>query len=418
MSNLGKFDNLFSIIAEIETNRFPNPVKRNLFLNFPHKKLLKLVLFLTYSPTCIFTYVEKLFSLSPAQKKTLPDHKKFLILKMFEKLHNGNITLNVFQDKIQDIFEKNPPTKTEIEFYNRIIRKNLGFKVTIEMINSIFPGLIYNPIEFQLASDYIPNNQSELDFPVFIEPIYSGVRLKMFASPSGESGVYSRGYINYNNLFSSHLEILKELSTKYGTTIEVDGELKSKDWPTTAKIMDQSNRGIINQELVSKVKFHIFDVILFSRKKMALRLRKRKYAAKIATKMINFYPTVKLIPHKEVHSQDELLRCYEIAVKKGFSGIMIKDPKAPYYPGRKSGWLKMESIHRLNLPVVGFLDDNHILCEHQNTTISIPLMNGFQCHEFKRMIACDKTLFGEFISNPEHTDLKFVSWRQDKAMVI
>lgn len=189
-----------------------------------------------------------------------------------------------------------------------------------------------------LADDVI---LSQLRYPVMVSPKYDGIRAMTIGGK-----LQSRNLKPFRN---------KQLQIIFSDLPEgLDGELIEGDpkvfgcWPRTQSVVSSFEAEATN------VRFFVFDVFLIPQLPYRDRMPLKKW-----------HPKIEVVPQFVAEDETQLLRIEEAWVDKGYEGVMIRDPNAPYKFGRstvKEGYLlKFKRFTDTECPVVAFeeLQHNH-----------------------------------------------------------
>ncbi len=195
-------------------------------------------------------------------------------------------------------------------------------------------NLTFRPM---LACSTIPD-MKDIKFPVIASPKLDGIRCIM-----ADGLPWSRSMKLIPNLYVRAK--LKELQL-HG----FDGELMLKDGADFNSVQS----AFMSEHGEPDFVYNIFDCWDLQQP-FCNRLDGRFRAP--SSNLIN------LVPNREVNNVEELIALWGKAVKLGYEGLIIRDPKAPYKQGRstlKQGWmLKLKKFKEDEAEVVGFEELMH-----------------------------------------------------------
>jgi len=324
-----------------------------------YNSALQRILFYAYSPSMHL----------PVNIPTIPNPQKHLehgdrrlkhFLNILDQLRQKEISINAANKQIQQIFDK--ITVDEINLYKDIIDKRLFWGLSIHLINQIFPNLIMLPVHFQRANAY--NSKFVLDYPIWAEPRVNGVRVKIFAMPNGEYGAYTKGYVNYSEIFTAYFPFLLKLAKSKNKSVEIDGHLYYSSWKRTSVLMDNTDI----EESIKKLTFHAFDALIGTNK-VALHTRKKHILVPIVNILEKYLPRIEIVPHVTLTQHEQLRKCFSRATYKKYSELVLKsptasyqelvlkDPKAGYHPNKSNSWLVMCCQDEEDAQIIDIISD-------------------------------------------------------------
>jgi len=207
-----------------------------------------------------------------------------------------------------------------------------------------------------LASDFteIKDPKAVVEDGWWIQPKIDGIRMLIVVGTS--SIVYlSRAMKDITKYVGPKFDpIIKQTKIR---NVVLDGELFNQSWSKTAQL----RRNIADESLFATTTFQVFDafpVDNLMKKKTYKTPYKERYEMITHLllpikdkKVIVQVPTV-----KNVKSLDLIAKMCDMMVKKGFEGIMIKDPESPYEFKRTKTWLKVKPFKTLDLRCIGITE--------------------------------------------------------------
>lgn len=146
--------------------------------------------------------------------------------------------------------------------------------------------------------------------------------------------------VNYGGLFSRKLKPFPNRYTMSLFSKEIyaglDGELiVGNPWDFSA--MQQTSSGVTSQAGTPEVKWYVFDDCENPHFAFERRLASAERRVKASGN-----PFLRFVPHELVRNEAEMLEYEDKCLTRGYEGIMLRDPLAPYKFGRatmKQNWL-------------------------------------------------------------------------------
>ncbi len=251
-------------------------------------------------------------------------------------------------------------TETEWNnWYRRILIKDLRCGVSEKTINSVVKDIRedYSVPVFtcQLAHDGA-NHESKITGEKLLEVKLDGVRVVAVVYPSGVVNLFSRNGKELNNF--PHIE--KQLSKHavlFAEPTVLDGEIMSASFQDLMKQVHRKD----NVQAEDAV-LHLFDMLTlreFQAGRGEHRQIDRSYTLQAWHSHIKDHmPNVttvgwELVDLREAAGQARFAEINNLAIRRGYEGIMIKDPEAVYECKRSTAWLKQKPFIEVSLTVVG-----------------------------------------------------------------
>jgi DNA ligase-1 len=248
-------------------------------------------------------------------------------------------------------------------WYRRILIKDLRCGVSEKTINKIVKNAV--PLfECMLAHDGA-NHESKVSGKKLLEPKLDGVRCLTIVDYEARTVIqYSRnGKVleNFSHITDGLLQHIDDFERSY----VIDGEVVSSSFQ---ELMKQVHRK--DDVKASDAVLMAFDIIPLSEFKAGKsKLGQKRRSAmlkgfkatfdKVSTfSTLQSNTAIQIVPQKEVDLDDfvgqvEFKEFNKEAIDKGFEGIMIKDPEAPYVCKRHVAWLKQKPFIEVSLTIVG-----------------------------------------------------------------
>lgn len=183
---------------------------------------------------------------------------------------------------------------------------------------------------------------NDISYPVLVSPKLDGIRCVI-----KDGKVLSRTLKPIPNLFVQS-ELPVTLMEGFDGELMVDGDFNS----VQSAIMSQSG--------TPDFTFNVFDDHSFPGRPFMER------SQAVQSDVISLdHPRVKLVNQELICTPDELKECLGDYLCKGYEGVIVRDPQAPYKYGRSTlnqGWmLKLKPFHDDEATVIGFEELMHNL---------------------------------------------------------
>ncbi len=239
---------------------------------------------------------------------------------------------------------------------------------------------LFNPLKSMLATKVETISKALEAFPLLIcEPKIDGFRAQLHISKK-ECKLYSR---NQEDITQGFPEIIDDVSIQvrhdYQNTI-IDGEVVAIVDGKPVFFQDLLTRVLRKQEVEESILktpcyFYMFDITLSKGESLLNKpLLDRK-------KALNTIPTLKhleIIRYKILSDETEIKNFFQQMIKRGFEGLMLKDPHSKYLAGKRGkNWLKLKtSLPTLDLVIIaaewghgrrtGWLSNYHLAARDKN----------------------------------------------------
>jgi ATP-dependent DNA ligase len=328
------------IIAELESTN-SRLEKEAILIRNKDNKDLKRVFYLAYNPQINF-FIKKIpgFFLR-SEEIELMDAVETLV----EKLSARQITGNAARDFLSDILSRMLPSEAEI--LTRVVGKDMKCGVTATTLNKIWPSFI--PVmEMSLAeSDY-----SKIKIPAIVQSKADGLRAH-FTRRKTDLLIQTRnGNVIYDDgIFYESAKDLTEIGDIW------DGEIVCVDQNGNYLKRKQSN-GILNKAIagtISESEIVQMRSLLWDIPTVKEPYRKRfSILRNLIGEEYEFSTKFRLIPSWEVNSFEEINYYYDLEIKAGREGLVVKDPNALWEGKRTSSMIKLKEIIDCDLRVIGW----------------------------------------------------------------
>ena len=317
-------------------------------------KLLRLCLYYCYNPFLQFNI------------KQIPEDEVIL--------RRAKLDLQRFFHYLKSLAEKGSATKDDRirlslcmgkdrrvrHWLQKIVMKDLGIGININVINSVFDNLIPR-FDVMLAQ---PQSYLERFLSMYPEHYVNykldGIRCLAMCTDKGVI-LYTRKGKRLTNF--THLEKVlkretKDLVAKYGSIV-LDGELTDRQWNNFQDLMTTVRRkygqGAFNYD---EVVFNVFDV--FSYKSLGnLPLCRR------VELLDNYFDNWPLLSEKKPetivrvdyelntdNSIEVIGKYLDNALQHGFEGLILKNPNTPYQFKRTIDWVKVKQFDYIDCLVI------------------------------------------------------------------
>jgi len=241
-------------------------------------------------------------------------------------------------------------------WYRRILIKDLRCGVSEKTVNKAVKGTSIEPVpvfECMLAHDGA-NHEKKITGVKLLEPKLDGVRCITVVNFEARTVVqYTRnGKVleNFSHISDSLLANIDDLGRSY----VLDGEVVSKSFQDLMKQVHRKDD--VQAQDARLMLFDIVPLSEFQKGKSVMGQRRRSSLLKTFKTVFDKCGHIDIISQTEVDldgyvGEMQFKEFNKEAIEKGFEGIMIKDPNAPYECKRSVSWLKQKPFIEVSLTV-------------------------------------------------------------------
>lgn len=244
------------------------------------------------------------------------------------------------------------------DWYRRILIKDLRCGVSDKTVNKVvekkYADYVVPTFACQLAHDSA-NHEGKLTGEKLVEVKLDGVRVITIVWPDGRVLQFSRNGKELVNF--EHIKNQMALTAgHYDVPMVFDGEVMSSSFQDLMKQVHrktdvQSGDAVLN----------LFDILPLEDFEEGICTTPQHLRSQTLMGWYNHnsdsLPNVTVLHHCEVdldteEGQKKFKEINQQAVDKGYEGIMIKDPDAPYECKRSTAWLKLKPFIEVSLEVI------------------------------------------------------------------
>lgn len=203
-------------------------------------------------------------------------------------------------------------------------------------------------IQFALAKVYEDQPFTEAKVA---EPKLDGLRGAIIIEQDNICGALTRTGLPIPN---AQLIVAELIHSNIFNGFVLDGEFMGKDWNESQSIVKTQSlhpdRG--------NLRFHVFDILRLSEwnaQHSCVPLHQRRRDLERMVRSAALTRTV-LVPQVVVANQPAARNEFHRQLSKGYEGIMLKDPQAPYAFKKSSAWLKYKPVSEGDFTVVGVVE--------------------------------------------------------------
>jgi DNA ligase 1 len=243
-------------------------------------------------------------------------------------------------------------------WYRRILIKDLRCGVSEKTINKVvekkYADYAIPVFSCQLAHDSA-NHEAKVRGSRFIEVKLDGVRVITIAYPDGRVNMFSRNGKEFVN-FPHIAEQFKAITSTLTEPWVFDGEIMSSSFQDLMKQVHRKS-DVQAEDAV----LHLFDCIPLEHFEKGIWNATQEFRSNHLKKFMEHHqdalPNVTMVGQELVDldsdiGQSKYKEINALAIKGGYEGIMIKDPRAPYECKRSVSWLKLKPFIEVTLEVI------------------------------------------------------------------
>lgn len=306
-----------------------------------------------------------------------------LMFTLLDSLRARVFTGNAAKEEVEKFLQTQPANVANVLWL--ILQRDLECGVTSTTANKIIPGLVPE-FKVQLAKE--ADLSEEMEFPLFVEEKYDGVRIIAYVRPNVEPEFFTR---EGNSLY---FPTLAQEVKKLPPGFIYDGEITGQDRKSVAGLVNKFLKGTAKEHGDKTFEFHIFDCLpidsfdqrisdeIFSQRRS--RLEQIFEALKPA--LLDTAPCVRLVSSYALGDVAQIQAMYDVVVERGGEGLILKAPHSLYAFKRDNNWLKMKETNEVELVVTGWTPGNEgkrhgkvgsIECKDASGTLKVDVGSGF-----------------------------------------
>ena len=292
---------------------------------------------------------------------SVDDYHASSFVRVLKSLQNRRSTGNTAKTAIKGIAYDYDIETTELLMM--ILSKDIRAGVGVSTVNKAVPGTLFE-FNVMLAAKLEPD---KIQFPVYVEPKYDGMRLLAIGDHDGFE-FYTRTGKKVDTVSPATEEALVQLYT-FGTDIwfpkskmVFDGELMGSSFRDTMK--QARKKGHVYEDGV----YYVFDAICFE-EFQSLKQRKAKTQPyherrkNLANVFLNSngqfeegLDGIELPPAYLCRNEDEMMEFYLRFRNRGLEGAIVKNPQGAYHPRRNRDWMKIKDSASVDVPIVDAIE--------------------------------------------------------------
>lgn len=190
-----------------------------------------------------------------------------------------------------------------------------------------------------LMEKYYPG---AMQFPVWVERKYNGVRcVVVVGNPMHGQSRDPIAYSREGRVLEAGLEAARDMARLVGSGY-FDGELVGASFRATLAAVKRKDP--------STLRFKVWDMLYPGEAMVSGRTSRQLHARRLGLLPLMPAPwvdswrrCVDLVPGGFANSEEQLQEMYKLAMKRGWEGLVIKDPRAGYRCGERTRlWMKMK----------------------------------------------------------------------------
>jgi DNA ligase-1 len=247
---------------------------------------------------------------------------------------------NSAKEWIEDFFRNR--SSLDRKWLERILLRNLRCGAQEKTVNKVWPGLINvfsvalaEKLDMTFSKDGKITINSVISYPVVCQPKLDGLRL-ITIKHNGEVTQLTRSGNDVDTL----PEIKRIIANASFDNVVFDSEALGADWNESASVLMSSKRS----KDTSNMRLNVFDFVDFDTWKTKgptppysqRQLQCDDYVKKCNSNLILS------VEAKYITNERELMDYYVDCLNRGYEGIMLKNPEAPYIFKRSEALLKMK----------------------------------------------------------------------------
>lgn len=342
-------ETVFDILGALENDNSRN-YKEDVLLRNSGNELLKRVFVAVGDPYVNF-FVNK-FKMPPALGSDDDDVVLDQFLDdIYKYLATREKTGNAAKEFVIHSFRNMTPLQQK--WCLRVILRNLRVGVSEATVSKVWPGVI-TKFSVQLAESLNAVHEEgvgltltdELKYPVRVEPKLDGLRC-IAVKRGGVVTMFTRNGTQLETLPT----IKAALEAASWDDFVLDGEAMGADWNESASVVMSHKTNKDDSGIV----YNVFDAMTFDEWRDQVSESPLTERVELVSELVVAVNSthVVAVDGETVTSESGLMAAYSRAIQKGYEGVMVKSPNAPYVFKRSKSVLKLKPVATYEGVVVG-----------------------------------------------------------------
>lgn len=343
------------------------------------------------------------------------------VKSLLDELARRDLTGNMARDAVERCLKQ--PYGAVLA---RVLSKDLRAGIRAKTVNTVIKGLI--PVfDVALASEgpifldgvFCPGD-AELHYPLRAEPKLDGVRTLTTVDAHGVVEMRSRNGLPYEN-FPHAVEAIRSLGLRSRV---FDGEMAGRTFDSVMQVAHRKQGGDDSDLL-----YYIFDTMpLETFQTQTTKMHQTRRSEELVALLARAPERLVSIEHRWVENQQQMEEYFWQVRKRGFEGLILKNPNMVYEFKRGKAWYKVKEWYSAEGPIVNVLEGTKknkgkmgaLAAEFDGLVTEVG--SGFSDEQRVELWAHREELIGRVIEVKYQEKTKdgclrfpvFLRWREDK----
>lgn len=179
-----------------------------------------------------------------------------------------------------------------------------------------------------------------MEWPVWVERKHNGVRCVIVVPPSGLDNGGARAYSREGRVLEAGIEAARDMDRYCGPGV-YDGELCGPSFRETLSQVKRKDPAYLRYKVWDRLSFNEW---LSGRSFQSIPQRRMGLVGLMVPPWHDaMRRCVDLVPGGYVHTEAELQAAFDLAIRRGWEGLVVKDPRSGYHCNeRRRDWMKMK----------------------------------------------------------------------------
>lgn len=180
------------------------------------------------------------------------------------------------------------------------------------------------------------DHREKINYPIYVQPKLDGERC-IAMKIDGSITLWTRSRKPITSC-PHIIEQVEQILSPYGFDMFLDGELYIHGLDNFEKIMSAVRKQRPSEES-KQIEYHVYDCEILNDIASPFQLRKE-----FLENLPDYFSHVKIVESDLCHEQKILFETHEYFIRKGFEGVMIRNPDSVYENKRSKGLLKLKNF--------------------------------------------------------------------------